>query len=276
MDKFWANHSMRRHPSQSSHSSTAYKRLPAPHVNISSSATNNNNQTLLPNDAIPMQCLDVGSLLKFNERRDYQRLQCESITEGTVSLIGSSLDLEWEHEHGGDDDDHRQLPASWHCSQNSSSSSSSEAGGCEQSIELSQMFAANTRQPQQHRVNTRRHQQRQMPNLSRPASATNLDGYNGGKSNSSWSHISTPDSLEWDVQEDDRKFRSEEDSLDRETVELLNEIEWLKNRALLETSGEADWSAKCTGESWLWICTRFDNNYTDSIDRYHQCFAWTM
>lgn len=241
---------MRRQPSQSSHSSTAYKRLPAQHT----AGAANNNQTMLPTDAIPMQCLDVGSLLKFNERRDYRRLQCDSITDGTVSLIGSSLDLEWEHEYGerhDGGDDHRQLPASWHCSQNSSSSSSSEAdGGCEQSIELSQMSSANARQlyqPFPAKAGSRN--RRKVPSLSRPASATHLDGDNRSRGNPSWSHISTPDSLEWDVHEDERKFMSEEDSLDRETLELLNEIERLKNSALLETSGAAERSASCTGDS---------------------------
>lgn len=62
---------------------------------------------------------------------------------------------------------------------------------------------------------------------------TKFDSDNRKKKN--WSHTSTPDSLEWDTHEDDQKLKSEEDSLDQETVELLNEIEWLKNRALIET-----------------------------------------
>lgn len=195
-----------------------------------------------------MQCLDVGTLLKFNERRDYQRLQNDLITDGTVSLIGSSLDLEWEHEYGvRRSDNEQQMPTSWHCSQNESSSSSSD-DGCEQSIELAQIVASNTKLYQTHAVRRIRKKQMKTSDLSRHASANKLDGDNRAKGNSSWSHISTPDSLEWDVQDDERRFRSEEDSLDRETVELLNEIEWLKNRALHET-GDAEWGESKCGES---------------------------
>lgn len=49
------------------------------------------------------------------------------------------------------------------------------------------------------------------------------------------SHRSTPDSLEWDIDQD--QMKSEADSLDFDTKELLNEIEELKNRVLNETGG---------------------------------------
>lgn len=79
---------------------------------------------------------------------------------------------------------------------------------------------------------------------SRSTSTTKLDGdQNKSKSHTNWSHTSTPDSLEWDTHDDERKFKSEEDSLDQETVDLLNEIEWLKNRALIET-GDTQWNSK--------------------------------
>lgn len=48
------------------------------------------------------------------------------------------------------------------------------------------------------------------------------------------SRRSTPDSLEWD-QHQDHQMKSEADSLDFDTKELLNEIELLKNRVLSET-----------------------------------------
>lgn len=54
-----------------------------------------------------------------------------------------------------------------------------------------------------------------------------------GSNQSVLSHRSTPDSLEWDQQQD--HLKSEVDSLDFETKELLNEIELLKNRVLSET-----------------------------------------
>lgn len=60
----------------------------------------------------------------------------------------------------------------------------------------------------------------------------------------SWSHISTPDSLEWDIDDQDQNFKSEDDSLDLETKDLLQEIELLKNRVLSETgislNGDSD------------------------------------
>lgn len=54
----------------------------------------------------------------------------------------------------------------------------------------------------------------------------------------SWSHISTPESLEWDVdaeQEQQRQLRQEDDNLDEETLKLLHQIEQLKHHVLQET-----------------------------------------
>lgn len=201
-----------------------------------------------------MQCLDVGSLLKMNERRDYKRLQCDSMTEGTLSFAGSSLDLEWEHEYEGgaearenQEEDPRN---SWFQSEEESSSTSSEENG--RSIELSQFSSPANRLNRQNNnyqpVNTAQWHSRQNRKSSRPTSrndssrsnsTTKVDGDNR-KKKKNWSHTSTPDSLEWDTHEDEQKFKSE-DSLDQETTELLNEIEWLKNRALIET-GDAQWT----------------------------------
>lgn len=59
--------------------------------------------------------------------------------------------------------------------------------------------------------------------------------------NNSGSHISTPDSLEWDVQEEEQTYKSEtDDGLDLQTLELLEEIECWKNRTLDETSPRDD------------------------------------
>ncbi|XP_067625174.1 putative uncharacterized protein DDB_G0271606 [Eurosta solidaginis] len=55
-------------------------------------------------------------------------------------------------------------------------------------------------------------------------------------SQNSWSHISTPESLEWDQDEEQqRQLRVEDDNLDHQTLELLHQIEQLKNRVLDET-----------------------------------------
>lgn len=55
---------------------------------------------------------------------------------------------------------------------------------------------------------------------------------NNTTANVSWSHISTPDSLEWDVDPGDL---DDDDSIDQDTKDLLNEIELLKNTVLNET-----------------------------------------
>lgn len=209
-----------------------------------------------PQDAIQLQCLDVGSLLKMNERRDYKRLQCDSMTEGTLSFAGSSLDLEWEHEYDAVEKGNSQDEArnSWFQSEEESSSSSSEDNG--RSIELSQFSSPMHRLNRQNNNclpvgNTQWHSRQRRQNRARsqndsirPISITRpeSDSNNKPKKTKNWSHTSTPDSLEWDVHEEDQKFKSE-DSLDQETMELLNEIEWLKNRALIET-GDAQWNER--------------------------------
>lgn len=60
-----------------------------------------------------------------------------------------------------------------------------------------------------------------------------VDGSSNVSYHSGLSHRSTPDSLEWDQHQD--HLKSDVDSLDFETKELLNEIELLKNRVLSET-----------------------------------------
>lgn len=252
LNRFWARH---RREQQSATESTSYARLNTLHRNSVTATIENHNhsKSVLPRDAIQLQCLDVGSLLKMNERRDYKRLQCDSMTEGTLSFAGSSLDLEWEHEYeaGEQCDEPDDTRNSWFQSEEESSSSSSDDNG--HSIELSQFSSPTHKLNRQNNncspaTNARWHSRHRNPNRTttrnqsgRSTSVTKLDGDNKQKSNTNWSHTSTPDSLEWDVHADDQKFKSEEDSLDQETVELLNEIEWLKNRALIET-GDAQWN----------------------------------
>lgn len=253
LNRFWARH--RRQQQQSCASQgTSYARLNSSshRTNVATNENQNYEKLALPKDAIQMQCLDVGSLLKMNERRDYKRLQCDSLTEGTLSFAGSSLDLEWEHEYDAvEGEESREEPKNlWFQSEEESSSTSSEENG--RSIELSQFSSPTHRMNRQNNNyqpanSTRWHSRQRRP--SRPTSrnesirsnpTSKIDGNNKTKKN--WSHTSTPDSLEWDTQDDEQKFKSEDDSLDQETVDLLNEIEWLKNRALIET-GDAQWNA---------------------------------
>lgn len=66
--------------------------------------------------------------------------------------------------------------------------------------------------------------------LHKPGSITRNSSHN------SWSHISTPESLEWDIDEEQQQqLRMEDDGLDHETLKLLHQIEQLKNQVLYET-----------------------------------------
>lgn len=241
LSSFWRHHHRNHHQTQNN---SSYSRLNASRTNSALTIDNQNYvKSQLPYDAIQMQCLDVGSLLKMNERRDYKRLQYDSTTEGTPSFAGSSLDLQWEHEY---DDDQPYPPYSWQNSQDDLSSSESEENGC--SIEMSQITSSsNAKLNQQNNNNyqpvvtsNRKINRNRLQNRNRCSSTSQAENETKFKSNNSWSHISTPESLEWDVHDDDSKFKSEDDLMDRETMELLNEIEWLKNRALVET-GDTQW-----------------------------------
>lgn len=256
LNRFWARH---QHQQQNPTQGTCYARLNPSHQNsVTEIESQNYGKSVLPADAIQLQCLDVGSLLKMNERRDYKRLQCDSLTEGTLSFAGSSLDLEWEHEYDAVErcESREEPPNSWFQSEEESSSSSSEGNG--RSIELLQLSSPTHKLNRQnnncppvttkrwHSRHRRQGRARSQTDTNRCTSATKEDeSENKRKPKTRCSHTSTPDSLEWE--EDDQKFKSEDDSLDHETVELLNEIEWLKNQALIET-GDAQWTSQ-RGES---------------------------
>lgn len=246
LSNFWRHHHQNHQQTQNV---SSYSRLNASRTNSALTIDNQNYvKSQLPYDAIQMQCLDVGSLLKMNERRDYKRLQYDSTTDGTPSFAGSSLDLQWEHEY---DDDQPYPPYSWHNSQDNLSSSESEENGC--SIEMSQITSSsniklnqqnnNNNNYQPVEISNRKTNRNRSQNRNRSSSAFHTENETKIKSNNSWSHISTPESLEWDVHDDDPKFKSEDDLIDCETMELLNEIEWLKNRALVEAD-DTQWKAK--------------------------------
>lgn len=167
---------------------------------------------------ISMQYLDAKSLLLLARSEPERQMQYREFGTGTAnsSQCGSSLDLEWENDYetgpSSSAAPHHlmwinipkplQLPEKSPLS-HSSSDSSSGAEKKDNSIECSA------------KVHERK--------------AT------------SWSHISTPDSMEWDVVTEDNRLKSEDcDSVDQDTRDLLFEIEQLKNRALQET-GQFDY-----------------------------------
>lgn len=262
IDRYWLRR--QRHQHQNSQSNiSSYTRLNAnstlnidqTHSNVEYSARTNT-QTVNRNDVIAMQCLDVGNLLKIHEHRDYSRLQCDSVTEGTLSYAGSSIDLEWEHEY--DAVNRQDQSNDWHSRSQDDLASNCSDENCSMS-ELSRNTSSSSKLNNNHNcqvANTKfinKKMTNRCPNrteLERCNSATRFtSNTNRLKSNASWSHISTPDSLEWDVHEDDNKLKSEEDLLDQETMELLHEIEFLKNRALNETGDNAPVSATQQEES---------------------------
>lgn len=160
---------------------------------------------------IPLQCLDAQLLLmhgkSFGDRSN-------------GSPAGSSLDLEWEHEEfrTSSHQQHEQHQHSWLVLPEDSDVTTSSSSGDSSSASSNQRCAF------------------VQPN---PVVATGRKTESRASGSDHWSHRSTPDSLEWDVNEaDHERFQSNEDLLDTDTMELLQEIEWLKNRALSET-GEA-------------------------------------
>lgn len=155
---------------------------------------------------IPLQSLDAHSLLLTNHERIFR----SEHTGMNTSPASSSLDLEWEHEYENAQN-YSWLVLPEETTIDDISSDDDDDSSSEIKI---------TSNEKQHglEMNVCRRIIHKKPS-----------------SRTSWSHISTPESLEWDVNEDEHKFKSEEDLLDNETIELLHEIEWLKNRALNET-----------------------------------------
>lgn len=199
LERFWAHQDMR------------YSRLNKP-------PPSNTNPTF----DIQLQNLDAHSLLISKGDRNFSyRQDIPSATNS--SPASSSLDLEWEHEYNNTHSHSwlmlpQEITIDEMSSENDDSSSSSATSTSNSS------------------KNSSRHR-KSMVNLTAPKHSTSMQRQNTKRisSKSSWSHISTPDSLEWDANVDDNQLKSEEDFFDNETMELLQEIEWLKNRALNET-----------------------------------------
>lgn len=172
--------------------------------------------------AISMQYLDAKSLLLMARSEPEKQMQYREFGTANSSQYGSSLDLEWENEYEG-------------CTTAASAPSTAH-----------QMMWINIRQPQ--------HPLGQNPSLPDKSPSSLSSESSEKKDNSiecsakvherrtrSWSRISTPDSMEWDVVTEDNRLKSEDcDSVDQDTRDLLFEIEQLKNRALQET-GQFDY-----------------------------------
>ncbi|XP_023031697.1 uncharacterized protein LOC6642577 [Drosophila willistoni] len=180
-----------------------------------------------PSD-IQLQNLDAYKLLnnqstpnKETEILNYQRM--------ANSRASSSLDLEWEHEYS-------QLRQYHQHHKEEQTNGPQHTPPPMAAASLDQLTTASSIA-----ANHVRHQ------AVVAARQARLDRRLGGSftrtsccssTQNSWSHISTPESLEWDVDEEreqQRQLRLEDDNLDDETLKLLHQIEQLKHHVLQET-----------------------------------------
>ncbi|XP_055642479.1 uncharacterized protein LOC129779194 [Toxorhynchites rutilus septentrionalis] len=212
-----------------------YSRLNKSNNNFIERSNSNNRQGQRPE--IQLQCLDAHSLLMVSRDNNTRRSGYHDLNTDVTSTPGSSLDLEWEHDYGYHNN-HWPIRPSEDQQQNYPNSDLDPVFKVEEWSGLKKS---------KDRINSIRR-------LDRNTSAPTPDGManhplasvgpNGSGaigtpsicgSYASSSHISTPeDSLEWDIDQD-RQLKSENESLDLETKELLMEIELLKNRVLNET-----------------------------------------
>ncbi|EAL39242.3 AGAP009962-PA, partial [Anopheles gambiae str. PEST] len=193
---------------------------------------------------IQLQCLDAHSLLLVSKdghrktNNGYNDLQTDQ-----TSTPGSSLDLEWENDYGYQHSqwyviDLQSFPASVQESVFKIEEWSTLKRSKDR-INALRKLDHQHQQPAQHQEaqGSMPPGGRAFPSLEQhhAASLTSVDRMMHGGS-SDLSHISsTPEgSLEWDIDQD-RQLKSENESLDYDTKELLLEIEQLKNRVLSET-----------------------------------------
>lgn len=222
-----------------------WKRKDVEYSRLNKSKNNNNfidrgnssNQRQKSGSEIQLQCLDAHSLLLVSKDGNARRNGYHDLNTDMTSTPGSSLDLEWENDYGGG----YQGSGPW---------ASTESRDPQQPHPypnpLDPVFKVeewSTLKRSKDRINLIRRQDR-LPRTPDHPGESYIPGAGAGcpgtpslrsYAGSASSHISTPeDSLEWDVDQD-RQLKSENESLDLETKELLAEIEQLKNRVLNET-----------------------------------------
>lgn len=249
LERFWAIRDMRYTRLNAKTKSNAKPTEPSANADRRTSSSRKS----LAGD-IPLQCLNAQLLLTATERRERRRQQQllqqqqQDAVSSNASPTSSSLDLEWEHEAGA------SQRAAWIATADESEEATSTGSGAA-STDSSEESASRRQLVPQSQV-----QKAHSTIISRlfrgadPPAPTGADAlpattHTAGQCRSrtsSWStHRSTPDSLEWDVHADEPTASqqqqlfalrtSDEDLLDTETMELLQEIEWLKNQALSET-----------------------------------------
>ncbi|XP_055546398.1 uncharacterized protein LOC129730833 isoform X2 [Wyeomyia smithii] len=208
-----------------------YSRLKKSNNNFVDRCNRNNNQ--ISGSEIQLQCLDAHSLLLVSKDANTRRNGYHDLTTDVTSTPGSSLDLEWENDYG-----YQQNP--WALR----SSDDQQLAYTNRTDSVFKVEEWSTLKRSKDRINSIRRLDRNGTNRPGPDQPlANVGANECGAlgtpsicgSYASSSHISTPeDSLEWDIGQD-RQLKSENESLDLETKELLLEIEQLKNRVLNET-----------------------------------------
>ncbi|EDW02972.1 putative mediator of RNA polymerase II transcription subunit 12 [Drosophila grimshawi] len=186
---------------------------------------------------IQLQNLDAHKLLNATATPS-KETELQNYTRLTSSRASSSLDLEWEHEYSQlRQYQQRQQKALEQERQQQSQpqdSPSRLASSQARYASLDQLTTAASLATSQGRYATMRQArlggQRYGGSLTRTSCCSSTQN--------SWSHISTPESLEWDIdaeQEQQQQLRQEDDNLDDETLKLLHQIEQLKHHVLQET-----------------------------------------
>lgn len=256
LERFWAIRDMRYTRLNAKTKSNA---KPADPSGSPDRRTSGRRKSLAGSDAgdIPLQCLNAQLLLTATERRERRRQQQllqqqQAAVSSNASPTSSSLDLEWEHEAGASqraawiataDESEAEATSQSTGSGGASSDSSAASSSRRQLVPPSQVQKAHST------IISRLFR----GGAADPQSATATDavpaashaaGQCRSRANSWSTHRSTPDSLEWDVNADEPTTSqqqlfalrtSDEDLLDTDTMELLQEIEWLENQALSET-----------------------------------------
>ncbi|XP_017860465.1 PREDICTED: uncharacterized protein LOC108612081 isoform X1 [Drosophila arizonae] len=178
---------------------------------------------------IQLQNLDVHKLLNATTTSS-KETDLQNYTHMASSRASSSLDLEWEHEYS----QLRQYQQRQHKEQQPQQDTPPRGASqpCYSSLDQLTTAASLAASHGRHAAarQARLSGQRYGGSFTRTSCCSSTQN--------SWSHISTPESLEWDIdaeQEQQRQLRQEDDNLDEETLKLLHQIEQLKHHVLQET-----------------------------------------
>ncbi|KAL7739106.1 hypothetical protein ACLKA6_013721 [Drosophila palustris] len=190
---------------------------------------------------IQLQNLDVHKLLNATTTTPSKETELQGYARLAGSRASSSLDLEWEHEYS-------QLRQYQQRQQKEQQQREREQEHQQPLQDTPPMVASQPRYASLDQLTTAASQAASHGRHHSVARLARLGGQRYGGSftrtsccsstQNSWSHISTPESLEWDVdeeQEQQRQLRQEDDNLDEETLKLLHQIEQLKHHVLQET-----------------------------------------